>query len=158
MLWSSWFGQTDVFPYAYLLLVARAREDTEKIDRDVKQKAEHLHHIATVCVSTYLILILFGDINVHLCPPFDNELIFSCRSWKIKRSLDWSMLLISTGVMEPWRYLHLFHFNFLSSTGSLNACGTLKKKKKGESKKTGKYVISGSVEQQKDCLSFMFVL
>lgn len=32
----------------FLKLNARAREDTEKIDRDVKQKAEHLHHIATI--------------------------------------------------------------------------------------------------------------
>ncbi|KAL6959583.1 Senescence-associated protein spa15, chloroplastic [Sarracenia purpurea var. burkii] len=29
-------------------LVARARKDTRKIDRDVKIKAEHLHHIATI--------------------------------------------------------------------------------------------------------------
>ncbi|KAH9675401.1 Senescence-associated protein AAF chlorolplastic [Citrus sinensis] len=32
----------------FLKLNARAREDTEKIDRDVKQKAECLHHIATI--------------------------------------------------------------------------------------------------------------
>ncbi|WZZ32494.1 hypothetical protein YC2023_015895 [Brassica napus] len=32
----------------FLKLDARAREDTEKIDRDVKRKAEHLHHIATI--------------------------------------------------------------------------------------------------------------
>lgn len=32
----------------FLKLDARAREDTEKIDRDVKEKAEHLHHIATI--------------------------------------------------------------------------------------------------------------
>ncbi|KAL5811804.1 hypothetical protein ACOSQ3_026754 [Xanthoceras sorbifolium] len=32
----------------FLKLDARAREDTEKIDRDVKQKAELLHHIATI--------------------------------------------------------------------------------------------------------------
>ncbi|XP_031257926.1 senescence-associated protein AAF, chlorolplastic isoform X1 [Pistacia vera] len=32
----------------FLKLDARAREDTEKIDRDVKQKAERLHHIATI--------------------------------------------------------------------------------------------------------------
>lgn len=38
-------------PYGY---VARAREDTEKIDRDVKRKAELLHHIATVCSSSHL--------------------------------------------------------------------------------------------------------
>uniref|UniRef100_M4FF88 Senescence domain-containing protein n=1 Tax=Brassica campestris TaxID=3711 RepID=M4FF88_BRACM len=31
----------------FLKLDARAREDTEKIDRDVKRKAERLHHIAT---------------------------------------------------------------------------------------------------------------
>ncbi|KAJ4706864.1 Senescence-associated family protein [Melia azedarach] len=31
----------------FLKLDARAREDTEKFDRDVKQKAERLHHIAT---------------------------------------------------------------------------------------------------------------
>lgn len=33
--------------------VARAREDTEKIDRGVKRKAERLHHIATVCLSSF---------------------------------------------------------------------------------------------------------
>eukprot|EP00258_Populus_trichocarpa_P029197 XP_024445216.1 senescence-associated protein AAF, chlorolplastic isoform X3 [Populus trichocarpa] len=32
----------------FLKLDARAREDTEKIDRDVKEKAERLHHIATI--------------------------------------------------------------------------------------------------------------
>ncbi|KAG5409579.1 hypothetical protein IGI04_005898 [Brassica rapa subsp. trilocularis] len=32
----------------FLKLDARAREDTEKIDRDVKRKAERLHHIATI--------------------------------------------------------------------------------------------------------------
>lgn len=32
-------------------LAARAREDTEKIDNDVKRKAERLHHVATVRVS-----------------------------------------------------------------------------------------------------------
>lgn len=32
-------------------LAARAREDTEKIDNDVKRKAEKLHHVATVRVS-----------------------------------------------------------------------------------------------------------
>ncbi|XP_050270009.1 senescence-associated protein AAF, chlorolplastic [Quercus robur] len=32
----------------FLKLNARAREDTEKIDRDVKKRAEHLHHIATI--------------------------------------------------------------------------------------------------------------
>ncbi|GAV76707.1 hypothetical protein CFOL_v3_20180 [Cephalotus follicularis] len=32
----------------FLKLDARAREDTEKIDHDVKKKAEHLHHIATI--------------------------------------------------------------------------------------------------------------
>ncbi|XP_022771918.1 uncharacterized protein LOC111314632 isoform X1 [Durio zibethinus] len=32
----------------FLKLDARAREDTEKIDRDVKKKAECLHHIATI--------------------------------------------------------------------------------------------------------------
>ncbi|XP_021296443.1 uncharacterized protein LOC110425773 [Herrania umbratica] len=32
----------------FLKLDARAREDTEKIDRDVKKKAERLHHIATI--------------------------------------------------------------------------------------------------------------
>ncbi|CAH8257165.1 unnamed protein product [Arabidopsis lyrata] len=32
----------------FLKLDARAREDTEKIDRDVKRKAECLHHIATI--------------------------------------------------------------------------------------------------------------
>ncbi|KAK7842648.1 senescence-associated protein aaf [Quercus suber] len=31
----------------FLKLNARAREDTEKIDRNVKKRAEHLHHIAT---------------------------------------------------------------------------------------------------------------
>ncbi|XP_019183025.1 PREDICTED: uncharacterized protein LOC109177963 [Ipomoea nil] len=30
------------------LLVARARENTEKIDHDVKRKAERLHHVATI--------------------------------------------------------------------------------------------------------------
>lgn len=30
------------------VLVARAREDTEKIDHDVKKRAERLHHVATV--------------------------------------------------------------------------------------------------------------
>lgn len=30
--------------------VARAREDTEKIDRDVKEKASRLSRIATVCI------------------------------------------------------------------------------------------------------------
>nr|GMC96784.1 senescence-associated protein SPA15, chloroplastic [Ipomoea batatas] len=30
------------------LLVARARENTEKIDNDVKRKAERLHHVATI--------------------------------------------------------------------------------------------------------------
>lgn len=34
---------------SWVYCVARAREDTEKIDRDVKRKAERLHHIATVC-------------------------------------------------------------------------------------------------------------
>ncbi|XVF71402.1 hypothetical protein PTKIN_Ptkin12aG0034500 [Pterospermum kingtungense] len=32
----------------FLKLDARAREDTEKIDRNVKKKAERLHHIATI--------------------------------------------------------------------------------------------------------------
>ncbi|KAI7752082.1 hypothetical protein M8C21_008383 [Ambrosia artemisiifolia] len=32
----------------FLKLDARAREDTEKIDNDVKKRAEHLHHIALV--------------------------------------------------------------------------------------------------------------
>lgn len=32
----------------FFYLVARARVDTEKIDHDVKQKAERLHHVATV--------------------------------------------------------------------------------------------------------------
>lgn len=32
------------------LLAARARKHTEKLDRDVKKKAERLHHIATVCI------------------------------------------------------------------------------------------------------------
>ncbi|XP_010415175.1 PREDICTED: uncharacterized protein LOC104701224 isoform X3 [Camelina sativa] len=32
----------------FLKLDARAREDTEKIDRNVKRKAERLHHIATI--------------------------------------------------------------------------------------------------------------
>uniref|UniRef100_A0A2P2L9L5 Uncharacterized protein LOC8268106 isoform X1 n=1 Tax=Rhizophora mucronata TaxID=61149 RepID=A0A2P2L9L5_RHIMU len=32
----------------FLKLDARVREDTEKIDRDVKKKAEHLHQIATI--------------------------------------------------------------------------------------------------------------
>ncbi|KAJ4909905.1 senescence-associated family protein [Raphanus sativus] len=32
----------------FLKLDARAREDTDKIDRDVKRKAERLHHIATI--------------------------------------------------------------------------------------------------------------
>ncbi|XP_057521702.1 senescence-associated protein AAF, chlorolplastic isoform X2 [Amaranthus tricolor] len=32
----------------FLKLDARAREDTEKIDYDVKRKAEYLHHIATI--------------------------------------------------------------------------------------------------------------
>ncbi|KNA25538.1 hypothetical protein SOVF_005890 [Spinacia oleracea] len=32
----------------FLKLDARAREDTEKIDNDVKRKAERLHHIATI--------------------------------------------------------------------------------------------------------------
>lgn len=45
--------QTEVFPCVDLVPVARAREDTEKFDRDVKQKAERLHHIATVCISRY---------------------------------------------------------------------------------------------------------
>lgn len=40
-------------PFLYRLSfpIARAREDTEKIDRNVKEKAERLHHIATVCTS-----------------------------------------------------------------------------------------------------------
>ncbi|KAL1820432.1 hypothetical protein ACET3Z_015301 [Daucus carota] len=32
----------------FLKLDARAREDTEKIDQDVKRRAEHLHHIAII--------------------------------------------------------------------------------------------------------------
>ncbi|XP_057971864.1 senescence-associated protein SPA15, chloroplastic isoform X3 [Malania oleifera] len=32
----------------FLKLDARAREDTERIDHDVKEKAEHLHHIASI--------------------------------------------------------------------------------------------------------------
>ncbi|XP_076951478.1 senescence-associated protein AAF, chloroplastic-like [Bidens hawaiensis] len=32
----------------FLKLDARAREDTEKIDNDVKKRAEHLHHIALI--------------------------------------------------------------------------------------------------------------
>ncbi|KAL3838694.1 hypothetical protein ACJIZ3_023285 [Penstemon smallii] len=32
----------------FLKLDARAREDTEKIDNDVKRKAERLHHVATI--------------------------------------------------------------------------------------------------------------
>jgi len=34
-----------------LCFIARAREDTEKIDYNVKKRAERLHHIATVCTS-----------------------------------------------------------------------------------------------------------
>ncbi|CAH8386000.1 unnamed protein product [Eruca vesicaria subsp. sativa] len=36
----------------FLKLDARAREDTDKIDRDVKRKAERLHHIATIFKNT----------------------------------------------------------------------------------------------------------
>lgn len=32
----------------YFYFLARAREDTEKIDHDVKKRAERLHHVATV--------------------------------------------------------------------------------------------------------------
>lgn len=56
----TWFLNVQLFGYCvlsyvmvFLVLtfchVARAREDTEKIDRRVKEKAERLHHIATVC-------------------------------------------------------------------------------------------------------------
>lgn len=49
-------------PALWVYYVARAREDTEKIDRDVKRKAERLHHIATVCLSSHL--------YVHIYRPF----------------------------------------------------------------------------------------
>ncbi|KAJ6960634.1 senescence-associated protein AAF [Populus alba x Populus x berolinensis] len=38
----------EILGSGFLKLDARAREDTEKIDRDVKEKAERLHHIATI--------------------------------------------------------------------------------------------------------------
>jgi hypothetical protein len=44
-----------------LCFVARAREDTEKIDRGVKKKAEHLQHIATVCMTRLFNIGLLGD-------------------------------------------------------------------------------------------------
>lgn len=46
----------------FLYWLARAREDTEKIDHNVKKKAERLHHIATVCNRERTISILLQSI------------------------------------------------------------------------------------------------
>lgn len=36
--------------FSLLCCIARARKDTEKIDRGVKEKAKRLNRIATVCI------------------------------------------------------------------------------------------------------------
>lgn len=65
-IWFSFRLTYNIFQYMFLMpcavyYVARAREDTEKIDRDVKRKAERLHHIATVCLSSLSYM--------NICPP-----------------------------------------------------------------------------------------
>lgn len=63
------FIKFKVFLMLTLCFVARAREDTEKIDRDMKKRAEHLHHIATVCMAKFFNIGSLGDEDTNLLLP-----------------------------------------------------------------------------------------